>query len=142
MNHQAANVAGALERVGFVVQETADASTEGIGKLSRTEVRYAPGDQAQAELVARHLSAPVELVPVVGGSTGTIEVVTGSDFTTVTTTKRTLHKSELPGAIGLDHGRDEDDQAIGLVDHGDRGRAPTGRPLLYLTTVAVGHFSA
>ena len=142
VNHQAANVAGALERVGFVVQETADASTEGIGKLSRTQVRYAPGNQAQAELVARHLSAPVELVPVVGGSTGTIEVVTGSDFTTVTTTKRTLRKSELPAQSSLDHGRDQDDQAIGLVDDGDRGRAPTGRPLLYLTAVAVGHFSA
>jgi LCP family protein required for cell wall assembly len=93
---QAANVAGALDRVGFMIDGTADASTEGIDDLATTQVRYDPSDAAAAELVASHLSAPVKLTPTAGLTKGTVEVVTGKDFTTVSTTTRTLTAAEQP----------------------------------------------
>ncbi|HET8931409.1 MAG TPA: LCP family protein, partial [Acidimicrobiales bacterium] len=92
---QAANVAGALERVGFIIEGTADASTEGIGDVEVTQVRYAPANEYNARVVAKHLSAPVELVPLEGATSNLIEVVTGSNFTTVSTERRPLDKSEL-----------------------------------------------
>lgn len=92
---QAANAAGALERVGFTVDGTADASTEGIGDVEVTQVRYAPANEYNARVVAKHLSAPVELVPLEGATSELIEVVTGSNFTTVSTERRPLDKSEL-----------------------------------------------
>lgn len=99
VDRQAANVAGALERVGFSIDSTGDASLEGIGELATTQVRYAPANIAAAKLVASHLSTPVELVPIAGASS-VIEVVTGKDFTTVSTTPRALQPSELPAKTG------------------------------------------
>jgi LCP family protein required for cell wall assembly len=96
IDQQAANVAGALARVGFQIDSTADASTEGIDDLEVTQVRYAAGNEYNARVVAKHLSAPVELVPLEGSTSDVIEVVTGSNFTTVSTTRRDLAKSELP----------------------------------------------
>jgi hypothetical protein len=89
-------VAGALDRVGFMIDGTADASTEGIDDLATTQVRYDPSDAAAAKLVASHLSAPVKLTPTAGLTKGTVEVVTGKDFTTVSTTTRKLTAAERP----------------------------------------------
>ncbi len=96
VNHQAANTAGALERVGFDIDDTGDASAEGIGHLETTQVRYAPDNLDAAKVVAEHLSAPVELVPISGSTSSTVDVVTGSNFTTVSTTRRKLKADELP----------------------------------------------
>lgn len=96
VDHQAGNVAGALERVGFSIDSTGDASIEGIDDLDVTQVRYAPDNEFAARLVAKHLTAPVELVPLEGSSADVVEVVTGKNFTTVQTKRRDLAKSELP----------------------------------------------
>lgn len=96
VDHQAANVAGALERVGFGIDGTGDASVEGIDDLTTTQVRYAPGNEFAARLVAKHLSSPVELVPLEGSTSSVVEVVTGTNFTTVSTERRDLARSELP----------------------------------------------
>ncbi len=96
VDKQAANVAGALERVGFTIEGTADAASEGIGEVTVTQVRYAPANEYNARIVAKHLSAPVELVPLEGATSSLIEVVTGSNFTTVSTEMRPLDDSELP----------------------------------------------
>ncbi len=93
---QAANVAGALERVGFDIEGTGDASAEGIGELEVTQVRYAPSRAGDALLVAIHLSAPVEMVPLEGATSEVIEVITGTNFTTVSTERRELTEDELP----------------------------------------------
>lgn len=95
VNLQAANVAGALERVGFTIEGTADASTVGIEELDVTQVRYAPANEFNARVVAKHLSAPVQLVPLEGATSNVIEVVTGANFTTVSTELRPLDESEL-----------------------------------------------
>ena len=59
-------------------------------------MRYAAGNDYNARVVAKHLSAPVELVPLEGSTSDVIEVVTGANFTTVSTNRRDLNKSELP----------------------------------------------
>lgn len=96
VDHQAGNVAGALQRVGFVIDSTGDGSVEGIDTLDVTQVRYAPGNEFGARLVAMHLSAPVELVPIAGSTSSVVEVVTGKNFTTVSADRRALRPSELP----------------------------------------------
>lgn len=96
IDRRAANVAGALERVGFGIDSTGDAGSEGIGPLEVTQVRYAEANRAEAELVARHLSTPVELVPLAGSTSGLVEVVVGADFTTVSTQLRDLTADERP----------------------------------------------
>src|SRR5690606_26061708 len=82
--------------VGFTIEGTADAASEGIGEVTVTQVRYAPANEYNARIVAKHLSAPVELVPLEGATSSLIEVVTGSNFTTVSTEMRPLDDSELP----------------------------------------------
>lgn len=87
---QAANVAGALQRVGFEIASTGNAATAGIDHLDHTQIRYAPGDEGAAKILASHLSVAAELTPIVGMASGTVMLVTGSDFTTVTTVTHKL----------------------------------------------------
>lgn len=96
VSHQAANVAGALERLGFSVGEMADASTIGLDEVAHTQVRFAPGELESGKLVASRLTSDVELIADPTLSTGTVEVVTGADFTTVSSTPRKVKTSELP----------------------------------------------
>jgi LCP family protein required for cell wall assembly len=70
---QAGDASSILATAGFKMSEPG--STPGV---TRTEVRYAPGMEAQAALVARHLFADVALVPDQDASE--ITVVTGPDF--------------------------------------------------------------
>jgi LCP family protein required for cell wall assembly len=81
---QANDVAGALQAVGFDVLPPGNVSPAGA-IVPRTQVRHAPGDEAYAERVARHLTSGAELVenPALGRGSGSVEVVTGADFTTV-----------------------------------------------------------
>lgn len=82
---QAANVAGALERVGFRIDGTGNSSAVGIDHAAHTQIRYSPTDLPAAQDLARFLSVEPELVPVDGSDTGMMELVTGDDFTTVRT---------------------------------------------------------
>jgi LCP family protein required for cell wall assembly len=77
---QAGKVATALEAVGFTVDGTGNAE---MGVVPRTLVRYAPGSENAADLVARHLTsgALLEEDPSLGQND--VVVITGTDFTTV-----------------------------------------------------------
>lgn len=83
--NQAANVGGALRRVGFRIDHMGNGSELGIEHLQTTQLRYAVGDEAAAVELASYLSIEPEMVPLAGGTTGTMELVTGADFTTVRT---------------------------------------------------------
>lgn len=90
---QAANVGGALSRVGFHVVGTGDSSQLGLGQVTNTQIRYASGDKAAALLLARHLSVDADVTPIAGMQAGTVVLVTGTNFTTVRTKPRTLPAS-------------------------------------------------
>ena len=81
---RATNVAGALERAGFGISEIGDVEDIGRDDVDHSEVRYAPGDEAAAALVGRHLTTGATLVEDVDVDAGTIVLVAGRDFTTVT----------------------------------------------------------
>jgi LCP family protein required for cell wall assembly len=71
--NQASDASSILTTAGFkVVEPTSSAG------VPQTEVRYSPGMEAQASLVARHLFANVKLVP--DQDVSEITVVTGPDF--------------------------------------------------------------
>lgn len=71
--NQAGDASSTLGLAGFKMSEPG--SSAGV---ARTQVRYSPGMEAQAALVARHLFADVELVP--DQDVSEITVVTGPDF--------------------------------------------------------------
>jgi LCP family protein required for cell wall assembly len=71
--NQASEASSTLALAGFKMSEPG--STAGV---PRTQVRYAPGMEAQAALVARHLFADVELIA--DEAVPEITVVTGPDF--------------------------------------------------------------
>jgi hypothetical protein len=73
-------VGDALRTVGF--QSTGVEAYDGL-PLAVTQVHFAPGEIAAADLVGRHLTTPPELVENSQVEAGTIVVVTGLDFTTV-----------------------------------------------------------
>ncbi len=127
-SHQAANVAGALQRVGFGIDSMADASTIGLDQVDRTQVRYAKGDLDAAKLVASHLTAPVTLMVDPNVTAGTVEVVTGTNFTTVSTTTRSLQR----GRAARDRRHDDRaDQGLDHhLEHGRRRDAQAGRQAL------------
>lgn len=74
-SNQAADTAGRLAAVGFTTRPPGSTSS-----VLRTEVRYRPGDEAAAVLVARYLGADPTLVPDPDASMGEVTVVTGPDF--------------------------------------------------------------
>lgn len=88
VNERAANVSGALQRVGFQIADTGNSSTIGIESLDHTEVRFAHGDDAAAETLASHLTVPPKLVPDSTMVPGTIDLVVGADFGKVTSASR------------------------------------------------------
>ena len=81
---RATNVAGALARAGFGISEIGDVEDIGREDVDHSEVRYAPGDEVAAALVGRHLTTGATLVEDVDVDAGTIVLVAGRDFTTVT----------------------------------------------------------
>jgi LCP family protein required for cell wall assembly len=74
---QAAEVADLLADVGFVVGETGNAPE---GTVARTTVRYAPGSDAEADLVARHLTAGADVVEDPALDVGAVALDLGTDF--------------------------------------------------------------
>jgi LytR cell envelope-related transcriptional attenuator len=85
---QANDVAGALQAVGFDVAPPGNLEPEGT-IVSRTQVRHAPGDEASGQRLARHVTGGAELVESPALEQGTVELVTGTDFTT-------LHEQPIP----------------------------------------------
>ncbi len=83
---QATNVSKGLAALGYDASVTADASTTS----TRTVVRYAPGLERRADLVARQVAsgADLELDESLEGADVPIVLVTGTDFTTVLTEAR------------------------------------------------------
>lgn len=75
--NQAGAVRSDLELAGFVVRSTDNADAP----LTRTEVRYAPGQRASAELLARYLASPPLLVEAPGLARAPVELAIGTDHT-------------------------------------------------------------
>lgn len=83
--NEATDVTEAFAARGFMTGPPSDAqgSTDGA-----TLVRYAPGDEASARLVARYLESNVAYQGDSGLDAGTIEVITGTSFKQVLSTPR------------------------------------------------------
>jgi len=77
---QAADVAGALARIGFTIQEVASYEH---GPLQRTTVFFGEGGYEAARRVALHLTGGADLVQDEVVPAGQVVLVTGADFTTV-----------------------------------------------------------
>jgi LCP family protein required for cell wall assembly len=77
---QAADTEEAFEAIDFRVTDIGDVPG---GAISRTRVRYAPGNEVLASLVERHLTAGADLVEDDTLSGFEIVLETGTDFTTV-----------------------------------------------------------
>lgn len=74
---QAGRISQGLASVGFQTVGTGDASG---GASGSSIIRYAPGQEAQAQLVASYLNGPVTYQPNAAGSSGSIVVVTSSSL--------------------------------------------------------------
>jgi hypothetical protein len=79
--NQATDVSTRLASLGYDASITRDASRV----QARTVVRYAPGLQAQADLLARQLAAGAQLQAdtSLSGAAVPVVLVTGTDFTSV-----------------------------------------------------------
>ncbi|HEV7762116.1 MAG TPA: LCP family protein, partial [Acidimicrobiales bacterium] len=86
---QALNVAGALQSIGFTVGEPGSAAAQPL-----TTIYYAPGQLAFGRRVARHLTGGAVLTEKAGLSQGRVQLVTGTDFSTVHDTP--IPVEELP----------------------------------------------
>src|SRR3954452_6402472 len=75
---RAKDVMNALTAVGFLAGDTGNSAAS-----PTTEVRFRPGSEFAADLVARHLSTPAVLTPDLSQASNHILVVVGDDFTTV-----------------------------------------------------------
>jgi LCP family protein required for cell wall assembly len=77
----ATDVSGALQEVGFQMAAPDDAETF----YPQTTIEYAPGQQAYAERLARHITSATA-IPMVENpelASGTVRLIAGVDFTTV-----------------------------------------------------------
>ncbi len=81
--NQARDASQALTAVGFAVGPSGNAPTE-----AHTVIRYAPGSEMAADLLARHLTAPVTEQADPTLDANHLTLVTGTDFTTVMQTPR------------------------------------------------------
>ncbi|HEV3227267.1 MAG TPA: LCP family protein [Acidimicrobiales bacterium] len=80
---QARDVRTALGAVGFALGSASNAPVAG-----QTTIRYAPGSEAAADLLARHLTSPSALTADPTLDANHLVLVTGADFTTVMQTPR------------------------------------------------------
>lgn len=100
---QAKDVSAALGAVGFDTGDTGDAKTS-----ATTTIRYAPGSEAAADLLGRHLTGPALLDEDDSLGTDHVVLVTGADFTTVmqqprpATTTTTTTTSTVPTTTPAD----------------------------------------
>jgi polyisoprenyl-teichoic acid--peptidoglycan teichoic acid transferase len=77
----ATDVSGALQQVGFQMAAPDDADT----LYPQTTIEFAPGQQAYAQRVARHITsaAAIPMVENPDLAAGTVQLIAGLDFTTV-----------------------------------------------------------
>jgi LCP family protein required for cell wall assembly len=80
---QARDVRTALQAVGFSV-----GAANNSAPSDQTVIQYAPGSEAAADLLARHLTSPAVLVEDRSLGANQLALVTGKDFTTVMQTPR------------------------------------------------------
>jgi LCP family protein required for cell wall assembly len=80
---QASNVRTALSAVGFAVGSAGNASS-----TPSTVIKFAPGSEAAADLLARHLTSGAQLVADPTLAANHVSLVTGTDFSTVMQTPR------------------------------------------------------
>lgn len=95
---QASRAAAALEGVGFTVTETGNAG----GGYTTNTVRFGPGGEATASMVARHLAGGADLEADEGLPNGAVVVVTGADFTTVRVEAMAVDDPVLVGRPGFE----------------------------------------
>jgi LCP family protein required for cell wall assembly len=88
--NQASTTSDALGRAGFHMEPPEQAASN----VGRTEVRYLPGQEKQAALVARYLYANPVLISDVDATV--ITVVTGPDFAAVLSTPRPAKDVPVP----------------------------------------------
>ena len=81
--NQAHDIGQALTAVGFSVVHL-----DNFQLGDTTGIQYAPGSEQAADLLARHLTGPVQLVPDPSLDANHLLLVTGTDFTTVMQTPR------------------------------------------------------
>lgn len=133
---QAADVAGALGRVGFKVRRTGNASDLGLPSPDHSEVIYSDdGDQAAAELVASHITDGATVIQQSGMPDGTVYLVTGADFSTVSakaapTTSTTTGSQQVSaaGANGTDSGSGSGSSAGAVTTSTEAGAVPPANP--------------
>lgn len=77
---QAADAAGALEVIGFAIE---DVDSYSGGPVPRTTVLYGDGGEDAARRVARHVTGGAGLVHDAAVDAGEVVLVTGADFTTI-----------------------------------------------------------
>jgi hypothetical protein len=72
-----------MAAVGFRLVAVGNGSEIGLSRVDRTEVLYAPGEKAAAEVVASHVTGGAATVASSQLEAGTVALVVGPDFTTV-----------------------------------------------------------
>ncbi len=95
---QASRAATALQGVGFTVAETGNAG----GVYIVNTVRFGPGGETTAAMVARHLAGGANLEADEGLPDGAVIVVTGADFTTVLSQAMAADDPSLVGRPGFE----------------------------------------
>ncbi|MEO7556409.1 MAG: LCP family protein [Acidimicrobiales bacterium] len=94
VKNQARDVLTAFGQLGFAEGSVeADVSPS----VPATTVHYAPGSEAAADLVTRHVTGPTQLVADPVLAAGHVQVITGTDFTTLLQTPR-APASTVPSA--------------------------------------------
>lgn len=121
---QARDVGTALQAVGFSVGQAGNAPHS-----DGTVIQYAPGSEAAADLLARHLTVEAVLIEDSDLEANALLLVTGADFTTVMEHPRPLASttttSTVPGdtpADSVPSSTTTSTTVVGIVP----GEAPTG----------------
>jgi polyisoprenyl-teichoic acid--peptidoglycan teichoic acid transferase len=78
---QANDVAGALQSVGFNVVGAGNVPDGAI--LPHSQIHFAPGEDAAGQRVLRHITGGADMVPDPNVEQGTVELWTGTDFSTI-----------------------------------------------------------
>lgn len=81
--HQALDVAGALERVGFTVPSIGNSGDEGMAISNRTRIYHSSAATPTAVLLGSHLTSGADLVLDDTRASDEVLLVTGRDFTTI-----------------------------------------------------------
>lgn len=119
---QAGRAAAAFETVGFTVIETGNAG----GSYSTNTVRFGPGGEPTALMVARHLSGGANLEADDGLPEGAVVVVTGADFTTVLTVPMAADDPVLVGRPGFGVAGADGGEGVESVEDGASIDDPPG----------------